>query len=127
MFLLFFYFWYYLFTDIQSEDIVERILNIKVNALTGLEWNGIVRSNSKSPRKITLKVPENYKIQECPFLEEMFESYKKEETDIINFLNENNIPQSFIESERDIPVLFSQVRSEIDQFFPRASKYSKNL
>jgi len=67
-------------------------------------------------------MPENYKIQGCPFMEEVFEMYKKEETDIINFLNENNISQTIIESERDIPVIFSQVRSEIDQFFPRASK-----
>lgn len=103
------------------EEITERISNIKVNALTGLEWNGIVRTNStKSPRKITLKIPENYKIQECPFIEENYDNYKKEETEIINFLNENNISQTIIESERDIPSIFSQVRSEIDQFFPRA-------
>jgi len=112
--------------DIQSEDILERILNIKVNALTGIEWNNVVRSNSKSPRKITLKIPENYKIQECPFIDEIYENYKKEESDIINFLNENNIPQTIIESERDIPSIFSQVRSEIDQFFPRASSNTSN-
>jgi len=105
------------------EDIMERLSNIRVNALTGMEWNNNVRSNLKSPRKVSLKLPEHYKIQECPFIDEAYESYKKEEIEIINLLNENNIPQTVIESERDIPSIFCQVRSEIDQFFPRASKY----
>jgi len=101
---------------------MERITNIKVNALTGIEWNPVITGNTKSPRKVSLKIPENYKIQACPFIEETFESYKKEEAEIINFLNENNIPQTTVESERDIAAMFHQVRCEIDQFFPRACK-----
>jgi len=107
--------------DLQNEELMERLTNIKVNALTGIEWSNLVRSNSKSPRKVTLKVPDNYKIQECPYIEESFEGYKKNESELVNFLNENNISQTIIESERDIPALFCQVRSEIDQFFPKTS------
>jgi adenylate kinase family enzyme/YHS domain-containing protein len=112
--------------DIQTEEIMERITNIKVNALTGIEWNPVITGNTKSPRKVSLKIPENYKIQACPFIEETFESYKKEEAEIINFLNENNIPQTTVESERDIAAMFHQVRCEIDQFFPRALQNTIN-